>query len=335
MPPAAVFAAGLVIVLLGAEMVLRAAARIANRLRVPPILIGLTVVSVGTSVPELGVGLAAVAENKGPLAVGNIAGTNMLNILFILGLSALIRPLPTRMLSVRLDVPVMIASALALVAMAWDGRLDRGEGSMLLIAAVLYTVALIHLSRAEGPALQREFSQEFGREFSQEGAPAPAIAARQGILEAPAAQGVLLAAGIALTLVGADLLVNGASSMARTWGVSDAFIGLTVVAIGTSAPELATTLLATLKNDRDVAIGNLIGSSIYNILVILGLTVVAAPGGVEVGSEVLRIDLPLAALVALVCLPVFRSEGRVSRSEGAVFVIAYLVYLALLLFVRH
>lgn len=311
--------------LLGAEMVLRAAARIANRLRVPPILIGLTVVSVGTSVPELGVGLAAVAENKGPLAVGNIAGTNMLNILFILGLSALIRPLPTRMLSVRLDVPVMIASALALVAMAWDGRLDRGEGTLLLIAAVLYTVALVRLSRAESPALQREFSHEFA------GAPvaAPTGQRRSGVLAA------LLAAGIALTLVGADLLVNGASSMARAWGVSDAFIGLTVVAIGTSAPELATTLLATLKDDRDVAIGNLIGSSIYNILVILGLTVVAAPGGVEVGSEVLRIDLPLAALVALVCLPVFRSEGRVSRREGAVFVIAYLVYLALLLFVRH
>ena len=123
--------------------------------------------------------------------------------------------------------------------------------------------------------------------------------------------------------------------MARAWGVSDAFIGLTVVAIGTSAPELATTLLATLKNDRDVAIGNLIGSSIYNILVILGLTVVAAPGGVEVGSEVLRIDLPLAAMVAILCLPVFRSEGRGSRSEGAVFVIAYLVYLSLLLLVRH
>lgn len=319
------FAAGLVIVLLGAEMVLRAAARIANRLRVPPILIGLTVVSVGTSVPELGVGLAAVAENKGPLAVGNIAGTNMLNILFILGLSALIRPLPTRMLSVRLDVPVMIASALALVAMAWDGRLDRGEGTLLLIAAVLYTVALVRLSRAEGPALQREFSQEFAS------APAAAHTGQRW----PGVLAVLLAAGIALTLVGADLLVNGAASMARAWGVSDAFIGLTVVAIGTSAPELATTLLATLKNDRDVAIGNLIGSSIYNILVILGLTVVAAPGGVEVGSEVLRIDLPLAAMVAIVCLPVFRSEGRVSRSEGAVFVIAYLVYLSLLLLVRH
>lgn len=320
------FAAGLVVVLAGAEMVLQGASRIAARLRVPPILIGLTVVSVGTSVPELAVGITAVTEDKGPLAVGNIAGTNILNILFILGLSALIRPLPTRMLSVRLDVPVMIAAALALIAMAWDGRLDRTEGVVLLIGAVLYTVGLIRLSREENTALEQEFSREVAGMLPVQPASSWLFMCWNG---------GLLATGMALTLFGADLLVNGASSMARAYGVSDAFIGLTVVAIGTSAPELATTLLATLKGDRDVAIGNLIGSSIYNILVILGLTMVAAPDGIEVGADVLRIDLPLAALVAIVCLPVFRSERRVSRREGAAFVAAYLAYLSLLLFVRH
>jgi cation:H+ antiporter len=318
--------AGLVIVLAGAEMVLRGASRVAARLRVPPILIGLTVVSVGTSVPELAVGITAVAEDKGPLAVGNIAGTNILNILFILGLSALMRPLPTRMLSVRLDVPVMISAALALIAMAWDGRLDRSEGVLLLIGAVLYTVALVRLSREESAAMQREFAREVADVM-----PATLRSARLFM----AWNSALLLAGMALTLFGADLLVNGASSIARAYGVSDAFIGLTIVAIGTSAPELATTVLSTLKNDRDVAIGNLIGSSIYNILVILGLTMTIAPHGIEVGSDVLRIDLPLAALVAIVCLPVFRSERRVSRTEGGLFVSAYLLYLSLLLFVRH
>lgn len=319
------FIAGLVIVLAGAETMLRGASRVAARLRVPPILIGLTVVSIGTSMPELAVGITAVAENKGPLAVGNIAGTNILNILFILGLSALMRPLPTRMLSVRLDVPVMIASALALIAMAWDERLDRSEGVVLLIGAALYTAALVRLSREESAATQREFARDVAAAM-----PAALPPVRLFI----AWNSTLLFAGIALTLFGADLLVDGASSIARLYGVSDAFIGLTIVAVGTSAPELATTVLATLKNDRDVAIGNLIGSSIYNILVILGITMSVAPHGIEIGTEVLRIDLPLAALVAIVCLPVFRSERRVSRIEGGFFVAAYLVYLSLLIFVR-
>jgi cation:H+ antiporter len=136
---------------------------------------------------------------------------------------------------------------------------------------------------------------------------------------------------VALTVLGADLLVAGAVNIAETYGVSDAFIGLTIVAIGTSAPELATTLVATIKNDRDVAIGNLIGSSIYNILIILGLTMLAAPGGIAVSREVLWIDLPLAAIAAAVCLPVFKSDGRISRTEGALFVAAYVAYLGMLL----
>jgi cation:H+ antiporter len=145
---------------------------------------------------------------------------------------------------------------------------------------------------------------------------------------------VLLIAGMALTVLGADLLVAGAVNLARSHGVSDAFIGLTIVAIGTSAPELVTTLLCTLKNDRDVAIGNLIGSSTYNILMILGLTMLASPSGIAIGRDLLWIDLPMAAIVAAVCLPVFKSGGEVSRKEGAIFVAAYLVYLVALITLR-
>lgn len=322
--PFILFLAGVVIVVLGAEMLLRGAARLAGMLGVRPIVIGLTIVSVGTSAPELAVGITAVSEGKGPLAVGNIAGTNMLNILFILGLSAALRPLPIRLQSVRMDVPVMIGSAVALLLMALDGVLTPTEGALLVLAAVFYTIVLVRESRRESPAMLQEYREDFG-------APKPPAGKRARSF---AWQATLLLAGMALTVLGADLLVAGAVNLAATYGVSDAFIGLTIVAIGTSAPELATTLMGTLRNDRDVAIGNLIGSSIYNILVILGITMLASPGGVEVGRDVLWFDLPLAAVVALVCLPVFRSGRQVSRAEGLCFVAAYLAYMTLLVVFR-
>lgn len=318
--PVVVFVAGLVIIVVGGEMLLRGASRLAVMLGIRPIVIGLTVVSIGTSTPELAVGITAAIEGKGPLAVGNIAGTNIVNILLILGLSALIVPLPIRSLTVRIDVPVMITSALTLVVMAWDGVLSRVEGLVLLLAAIAYTATVVQLSRLESAAMRREFAEEYG---------ASALKPGRGAWHA-----LLLLAGMAVTVLGAQLLVSGAADIARDWGVPEAVIGLTIVAIGTSAPELVTTLMSTLKNDRDVAIGNLIGSSIYNILVILGLTCVVAPGGLDVSDDILRFDLPLAAAVALLCLPVFRSDRLVSRREGAAFVAAYLAYLAWLLSVR-
>ncbi len=326
--PVLLFLGGLVIVVLGAEMLLRGATRIASMLGVSPIIIGLTVVSVGTSAPELAVGLTAAHEGRGPLAVGNIAGTNIVNILLILGLSAAIRPLPTRSLSVRLDVPVMIATAGVLFIMALDGVLDRTEGLGLLLAAIVYTVALVMLSRQEDSSTRLEFRDA----LAGQAPPSPHTTGRGAWVW----NAVLLVAGMALAVLGAELLVAGAVELAKAYGVSDAFIGLTIVAIGTSAPELVTTLISTARNDRDVAIGNLIGSSIYNVLVILGLTMLAAPAsGVDVSAEVLWIDLPLAALVAIVCLPVFRSDRMVSRREGVGFVLAYVAYLGSLMLWRH
>ncbi|MDI3510322.1 MAG: cation:H+ antiporter [Betaproteobacteria bacterium] len=326
--PVLLFLGGLVIVVLGAEMLLRGATRIASMLGVSPIIIGLTVVSVGTSAPELAVGLTAAHEGRGPLAVGNIAGTNIVNILLILGLSAAIRPLPTRSLSVRLDVPVMIATAGVLFIMALDGVLDRTEGLGLLLAAIVYTVALVMLSRQEDSSTRLEFRDALAGQTP----PSPHTTGGGAWVW----NAGLLVAGMALAVLGAELLVAGAVELAKAYGVSDAFIGLTIVAIGTSAPELVTTLISTARNDRDVAIGNLIGSSIYNVLVILGLTMLAAPAsGVDVSAEVLWIDLPLAALVAIVCLPVFRSDRMVSRREGVGFVLAYVAYLGSLMLWRH
>jgi cation:H+ antiporter len=322
--PALVFVAGLTVLVFGAELLLRGATRIAAMLGIKPILIGLTVVSVGTSAPELAVGITAVFEGKGGLAVGNIAGTNIFNILFILGLSAAIRPLPLQLQAIKLDVPVMIASAVGLYLMALDGVLNRLEGTILVAAAIAYTATLIRWSKRENAETKQEFAEEFSPE---------ALGAKRGFAHG-AWNTLLLVSGMGLTVLGADLMVGGAVSIAQMFGVSDAIIGLTIVAVGTSAPELATTVVATLKDERDVAVGNLIGSSISNILVILGLTCIAAPRGIDVSEDVLRIDLPLAAAVAIACYPVFRSDQQVSRREGIVFFLIYLAYMTALIVFR-
>lgn len=328
--PALLFLGGLVIIVLGAELLLRGATRLATLLGVPPVIIGLTVVTLGTTMPEMAVGVTAALEGQSGLAVGNIAGTNVFNILVILGLSALVRPLPLNLLSFKVDVPVMIGAALTLIVMAWDGVLSRADGLLLLIAALSYTLSLVLLSRRESAAMRREFADEFGH--------ATIAPEKDDALRSRWARGLwylaLLGAGIAVTLLGAELLVSGAVSLARAFGVSDEIIGLTIVAVGTSAPELATTLVATLKDDRDVAIGNLVGSCIYNILVILGVTSLVADGGVAVARDIFWIDLPMAAGVALLMLPVFRTGDSVSRREGALFVGIYGLYMGALLLWR-
>ncbi|HCF63091.1 MAG TPA: calcium/sodium antiporter [Ferruginibacter sp.] len=322
--PLVIFIGGLIIILLGAEFVLRSSSRIAAMMGIRPIIIGLTVVSIGTSMPELAVGITAVSEGYGSLAVGNIAGTNMLNILFILGLSAALKPLPLHQLSIRLDVPVMIGAAVILFLMALDGMISRIEGIFLFLAAIVYVVVLIRMSKKESVSLKKEYEEEYSTK---------ALLKKPGTL-AITGNSVLLIVGIGLSVFGANLLVDGSVDIALSLGVSEALIGLTIVAIGTSAPELATTIMATIKNDRDVAIGNLIGSSISNILVILGLTTIASPHGVDVSKDILWLDLPLAAAVAIACYPVFRSNKMVSRTEGIVFVSLYLVYLSSLILLR-
>lgn len=322
--PVLVFLAGLVVITLGAELLLRTASRLAALLGLEPIVIGLTVVAIGTSLPELAVGIAAASGGSSELAVANVAGTNIANILLILGLSAAIRALPLRQLSIRLDVPLMIATSIVLVIMAADGILSTVDGVLLILGALIYFVALLKVTRREKSSIKREYAEEYspGALFRRTG-PLTVLTNLLG-----------LAAGIALTIFGAELLVDGAVAMARALGVSDAIIGLTIVAVGTSAPELATTLVATIKDDRDVAVGNLLGSSITNILFILGITIVASPNDLEVSREILLFDLPLSAAVAIACYPVFRSGQRVSRLEGVIFVSLYVLYVGVLIFIR-
>ena len=322
--PGIMFLIGLVIIILGAELVLLGAARFAALLGIKPIIIGLTIVAIGTSTPELAIGIKAVAEGQSPMAVGTIAGTNIVNLLLILGLSAAIRPLPLALQTIKLDAPVMVASALGLFVMAMDGVLSRRDGAMLLLAAVAYTIALVIQSRRESSRIRQEFNAEYG--------PRHRLSARS---VKPGLWNLLLQfAGMLLTAIGASLMVDGAVNIAGACGISGAIIGLPIVAIGTSAPELVTTIMATLRNDRDVAVGNLIGSAISNILVILGLICVTSPHGVEISADLLAIDLPLTVLVALLCVTIFRRDHMMTRRDGLVFVATYLSYLASLIWIR-
>ena len=317
------FVIGLLTLIVGAEVMVRGGAAVAARLGISPIIIGLTVVSIGTSMPELAVGVVAAApDGSGALAVGNIAGTNVVNILLILGLSALLVPLALAMRTFRFELPMMAVAALLFWALAADGNLSRIDGIVLVGAAVVYTVAVIWSARRESRAITDEFAAEFPPE---PGGTSTDVRRRTALHVA------MTIGGIVVVVIGADWLVDGAVGMARGFGVSDALIGLTVVAIGTSAPELVTTVMTTLRGDRDIAIGNLIGSSIYNILLILGITCLVPAGGLALPDSLVRIDIPVMVAVALACVPIFLSGRRVSRGERGLKVAAYLAYLAFVL----
>jgi cation:H+ antiporter len=300
-------------------VLVRAGTGLASWLGIRPMMIGLTVVSLGTSVPELAIGIDAAVSGSPGLAVGNIVGTNLVNILLILGLSAVLAPIALDRATLRFDLPAMTAAALLLYLLSIDGALTRPDGVILLLGGVAYTAGLVQVSRREtadpdeGPA---------------------AIVAGAADRHRPLRHVLLLLVALVVVVVGAELLVEGAVSSARTLGVSDAIIGLTIVAVGTSAPELVTTVVSTLRGDRDLAIGNLIGSSIYNIGAVLGLTVVVAPHGVPVPDEVLAADLGLLVVVTAAAVPVFVTGTRISRIEGGLFVASYIGYLAWLLLTR-
>lgn len=309
---------GLLALLGGAELVVRAGTGLATRLAVRPIIIGLTVVSVGTSVPELAIGIDAALNGSPNLAIGNIVGTNLINFLFILGLSALLIPIAIDRRTLKFDLPAMIAVTLALFLMSLDGMLTRLDGALLLAGAVAYTLGLMRVSRRETADVDEDYT----------GAVSASSERRLTRI------GLSLMLGLALVVGGAELLVEGAVSAAHALGVSDAVVGLTVIAIGTSAPELVTTIMSTVRGDRDIAIGNLLGSSIYNIAAVLGLTVLVAPHGVPVSEEVRNADLVLLVATMVAALPVLVSGARITRTEGGLFVATYLGYLAWLLLTR-
>ncbi|NZA25528.1 calcium/sodium antiporter [Luteimonas sp. SJ-92] len=310
------FVGGLAALLGGAEMLVRGASRLAAATGLSPLVIGLTVVAFGTSAPELAVGIGAARSGATDLAVGNIVGSNITNVLLILGLSAAIAPLTVSRQLIRLDVPVMILCSVAVMLLTLDGRLSRIEGAALFAACLGYLGLLLWLAlRGDDDAAGQDV----------------ATAKVSRGLAGRAIDLALIAAGLALLVAGAGWLVEAATSVAEALGVSELVIGLTVVAVGTSLPEIATALLAVLRGEREMAVGNVVGSNVLNLLLVLALTAVVSAQGLPVGDAVVRFDLPVMTAVALACLPIFYTGHCIRRWEGAVFLAYYGAYLAYLL----
>lgn len=313
------FAAGLVALVAGAELLVRGASRLALSLGVSPLVIGLTVVAFGTSAPEMTVSVGAALGGQGELALGNAVGSNTFNVLFILGLAALIAPLAVHVQVIRQEAPILIGSAVLLMLLALDGRIDGVDGALLTALLVAYTVFLVRQSRAESAAEAITASASAGT--APQGGPSRSR------------QLALILLGLVLLVGGAQALVAAAVGFARAWGVSEVVIGLTIVAAGTSLPEVAASVMAALRGERDIAVGNVVGSCIFNMLGVIGLgglAAAAAGGALPVPPAVANFDLwvMLAALVA--CLPVFLTGREVARWEGALFLGYYAAYTAFL-----
>lgn len=301
----------------GAEFLVRGASRLAVAAGISPLVVGLTVVAFGTSTPELAVTSGAALTGETDVALGNVVGSNIGNVLLILGLSAAVAPLEVSQQLVRLDVPLMIGASLLTLLLALDGSVGRVDGLALFACIVVYTVFLIRQSRREGVAVHAEYREALVDE-------APARRSRW----MRDAGGIVL--GLVLLVVGARWLVAGAVAAAAAFGVSELVIGLTIVAMGTSLPELATSVLAAVRGQRDIAVGNVVGSNLFNLLAVLGVGGVIAPGGVPVASAALSFDLPVMIAVAVACLPIFFTGHRISRWEGWLFLAYYGAYVAYL-----
>jgi cation:H+ antiporter len=313
------FVLGLALLVAGAELLVRGASRLAGALGIAPLVIGLTVVAFGTSAPEMAVSVQAAASGETAIAVGNAVGSNIFNVLFILGLSALVTPLVVNQQLVRLDAPVMIAASVALYLMTLDGRLAGLEGAALLAGLAAYTTfQVVQARRERDPAVVAEYAKEYGT-------------AQGG--EKPAPRGwpwqvALVVAGLVLLVLGSRFLVQSAVTFAGWLGISETVVGLTIVAAGTSLPEVAASVMASIRGERDIAVGNVVGSNVFNILGVLGLSTLVADGGLPVPPAVLAFDLPVMLAVAVACLPIFFTGWSIARWEGFVFLGYYLAYTA-------
>lgn len=308
------FLLGLGMLVVGAELLVRGAAKLALTFGISPLVVGLTVVAYGTSSPEMAVSVQSAISGQADIAVGNVVGSNIFNVLFILGVSALITPLIVNQQLVRQEVPIMVGTSLLLVALAWDGGLSRIEGLILTSLLAVFTVFLIVQSRRLG-MVPGEFPPTIG-------------GAGSGWDSKLAAQISLIVAGLALLVLGANWLVGAALTIAKYLGVSEMVVGLTIVAAGSSLPEVATSIMAAIRGQRDIAVGNVVGSNIFNILGVLGLSAAVAPSGLSVAPAMIAFDILAMLAVAIACLPIFFTGNLIARWEGAVFFGLYVAYTA-------
>ena len=307
------FVLGLVVLVVGAELLVRGASRLATSFGVSPLVVGLTVVAFGTSAPEMAVSVGSALAGSPDLAIGNVVGSNIANILLILGISALITPLLVDEQIIRQEIPIMIGVSALLVVMALDGRLSLLESAILFGLVLAYTLFLVVQSRRASKDVQNEFETElptstWDRHWS--------------------VQLALIAIGLAMLVVGADWLVDAAVAFARAFGVSDLVIGLTIVAVGTSMPEIATSIVAAMRGQRDIAVGNVVGSNVFNILAVLGLTGIVSGAGLPVSEAARNFDLWVMLAVAFACLPIMITGREIARWEGGIFLGYYVAYTA-------
>ncbi len=311
--------AGLVV---GAEGLIRGAARLAARTGMSSVVIGLTVVAFGTSAPELAVSIGDVArgsEDAGALALGNVVGSNIANILFALGVSAAIGgSLVVASRIVRIDVPIMIGASVLVLLMGQSGQIGRIEGFVLVGVLVVYLTWTVVTARRQPESISSEIDYVVNPEALRQASPWLDVG--------------FLFGGLLLLVAGSQALVHGATDIASDLGVSDLVIGLTIVAIGTSLPEAATSILAAIRGERDLAVGNAIGSNLFNLLAVLGITATVAPNPIPVPLSALQVDIPVMIVVAVACLPIFANGHVLRRWEGAMFFVLYVGYITWLIY---
>ncbi len=313
----ALFGVGLILLAVGAEGVVRGGSRLAALWRVSPLVIGLTIVAFGTSAPELAVSVNAAIHHDGGLALSNVIGSNIFNVLVILGVAALITPMTVRAAVIQREVPIMLGVSVLVTFLAWTfGRLGRAEGALCLLLLVVYLVFSYWMARREPEGANEEYAS-FLRRTER-----PSLALNA----------VFVVGGLVLLALGGNVLVDSAVFMARAWGVSERVIGLTLIAAGTSVPEVATAIAAALRKEMDIAVGNVIGSNIFNLLGIAGAAALIAP--IDAHPALLRVDLPIMLGVSFAALPIMLSHHRISRAEGGLLAAAYGVYLAFMLLAR-
>ncbi|MBL8101997.1 MAG: calcium/sodium antiporter [Anaerolineales bacterium] len=307
------FVAGLVILILGADLLVRGASRLAAAFGVSPLVIGLTIVAIGTASPEIAVSLQAAANGQGDLTLGNVLGSNIFNILFILGVTAIVAPIVIAEQLIRKDAPIMLGISLITLVLALDGNLSLVDGTILILLLIAYMVFALKQSRSEGREVQKEYAEEY--------APKETRTTKNTIVNA-----VFILIGLGLLVFGSNWLVESSVQIAKILGVSELIIGLTIVAVGTSLPEVATSVIAAIKGESDIAVGNAVGSNIFNLLGVLGIGALVSPDGISVAARVLQFDLPVMVFVALVTMPIFYIDSRISRLEGGLLLSYYVTY---------
>ena len=304
------FVVGLGALYLGADLLIRGASRLARDLGVNALVIGLTVVAMGTSAPELLVGVVASARHSGDIAIGNVIGSNVANIALVLGVGALIRPIRVQMRLLVREVPLMILASVIFYLLALNGGLSRVEGVILLVGFIAYTIYLLQSARFEPPAIEVEYQR-----FLTPG----------GTLVGHV---VLTIVGLSVLLAGAHMVVNGAATAARFLGISELAIGLTIVALGTSLPELATAIAASVQDEGDILVGNVVGSNVFNVLAVLGCASLTRP--LSVSDSVIFVEAPVMLVVSILLLPFVWTTLRLTRPEGGILVAAYVAFFVLL-----